>query len=233
MIAIAGIQKTTLLDYPGKLAATIFLQGCNFRCPFCHNSILTEKSTGEIEEDELLSFLEKRKNLLDGVCITGGEPLLQKESRNLIQKIKSLGLLVKLDTNGSCPDFLKDLISDSLVDYVAMDIKNSPEHYAQTAGVAQIDMEKIKASASILMEGKIDFEFRTTVVKELHTLSDFEKIGEWLSGDEKYFLQRFVHSEAVFDLNLHAPEDAFLHQSIQILRQKIPHAALRGEDSLS
>lgn len=231
MIAIAGLQKTTLLDYPGKLAAVLFLRGCNLRCPFCHNAPLTECGPGEIDEADVFTFLEKRRKLLDGVCLTGGEPLLQPELPELIRRIRSLGLSVKLDTNGTLPDRLGALLKEGLLDYVAMDIKNAPERYAETTGVRGIDISRIMRSASLLLESGLDFEFRTTVVHRLHDLEDFEKIGQWLRGDEKYFLQCFVPNDAVFDQTLTAPSREFLSDALAVLRRTIPRAALRGTDA--
>lgn len=193
---ICGLQKLTLLDYPEKIACTIFTGGCNFRCPFCHNaSIVVENSFEEtITEDELFTFLNKRKGVLDGVCITGGEPLIHKDIDLLIEKIKQIGYLVKLDTNGSNPQMLKNLVDRKLIDYVAMDIKNSPENYAFTCGLEKIDFENIKQSAEFLKQGKIDFEFRTTAVKGIHTERDFLKIAQFLQGEEKYFIQNYINS---------------------------------------
>ena len=171
---ISGLQKLTLLDFPGRLAATVFFGGCNVRCPFCHNAslVLSPDRCEKISEDELLSFLESRKGKLSGVCITGGEPTLYKELKGFIKKIKDMGFAVKLDTNGTSPDLLSELISEGLVDYVAMDIKNSQKKYALTVG-KEVDIEKIKRSVDILLSGKIDYEFRTTVVRELHEKEDF------------------------------------------------------------
>ena len=196
-MVIGGIQKLTLLDYPGKVAATIFTAGCNFRCPFCHNAPLVTDINKEyfISEDEIFGFLKKRVGILDGVVITGGEPTLMKDLPEFISKIKALGYQVKLDTNGSDPDMLQYLIDEKMVDYVAMDIKNALPKYPETAGVdGSFDLDAIKRSADILMQGKVDFEFRTTVIHPYHTEDDFEQIGKWLAGKEKFFLQSFVDS---------------------------------------
>ena len=193
---ICGFNKTTLLDYPGCVAATIFLGGCNFRCPFCHNGDLVLKSgqmTG-YEEKEVLAFLKKRRNVLEGVCITGGEPTLHAELPEFISKIKELGYLVKLDTNGSNPEMLKSLVKEKLIDYVAMDVKAPLAKYEKVCGVA-VDVEKIKQSVEFLKQGEIPYEFRTTVVKELHTGEDILEIGRYLRGASKYFLQSYEESE--------------------------------------
>lgn len=191
-----GFQKMTMLDYPGNVACIVFTAGCNFRCPFCHNAMLvTEITNDEIyTQEEVLSYLAKRKGVLDGICISGGEPLMHEEMYDFIKKVKELGFLVKLDTNGSYPDRLKFLIDEKLIDYVAMDIKNSPEKYALTIGVKDFDITPVYESIKILLEGKTDYEFRTTVVRELHTAQDIVEIGEMINGAEKYFLQQFIDS---------------------------------------
>ena len=177
---IAGLQKMTLLDYPGKVACTVFLQGCNFRCPFCHNSgLLGASDQPMLPEEELLAFLRKRQGLLDGVCITGGEPTLHTKFPELLRKIRQLGYAIKLDTNGYRPDVLKSLAGEGLLDYVAMDIKNCPARYSETAGVPNLNMEKLEESIRFLIEGSLDYEFRTTVAEELHTPEDFQRMGQW------------------------------------------------------
>ena len=190
------MQKLTLLDFPGKTAATIFTLGCNLLCPFCHNALLVTdiRVADIISEDEVLTYLKKRAGILDGVCITGGEPCLQKDLPDFIRKIKEIGLSVKLDTNGTRPDVLRALINDRLLDYVAMDIKNCREKYAETTGIPDFDLSAVEESVSLLLEGRVDFEFRTTVVRELHTPEDICKIAEWISGAPRYFLQNFVDS---------------------------------------
>ena len=197
---IGGLQKLTLLDYPGKVACTVFLSGCNLRCPYCHNPglVLPEQSEGsEIPEAEVLSFLERRKGKLDGVCITGGEPTLQPELPEFLEKLRRLGYAVKLDTNGYRPNVLRGMVEAGLVDYAAMDIKNSRAKYAEACGLDKPDVAKIEQSAAFLMEGRIPYEFRTTVVRELHSFADFEAIGRWLDGARAYYLQSYVDSEDV------------------------------------
>ncbi len=228
---IKGLQKLTLLDFPGKTACTVFLGGCNFRCPFCQNSelILPGAADYEISEDEFFSLLKKRQGMLDGVCVTGGEPLVSIGVEDFIKRIKDMGYLVKLDTNGSFPDKMKKLIDMGLIDYVAMDIKNSPERYAETVGVANFDMQPIFESVDFLMSGNVEFEFRTTVVKELHTVEDMEKIGEWLKGDEKYYLQNFRDSEFVLRKGLTAHSKDSLHSLKAAAEKYMPNVQIRGE----
>ena len=190
---IQAIQKLTLLDFPGRVACTVFTVGCNLRCPFCHNASLVRGGDGNfLTEDEVLSFLGKRKGVLDGVCITGGAPLINEDIGAFTEKIRAVGYAVKLDTNGTFPDRLEALISGGLIDYIAMDIKSSPDSYDTLCGVG-VDIEKIKSSVALIKSSGIPHEFRTTAVKGLHTPEDFEKIGKWLDG-EPYYLQAFVDS---------------------------------------
>ncbi len=228
---IAGLQKLTLLDYPGRIAATVFTGGCNFRCPFCHNASLVLETSGmqRITEDEFFQFLEKRKGLLDGVCVSGGEPLIQKEIGGFIARIKALGFLVKLDTNGSVYSGLKELVEHGLVDYVAMDIKNSPAKYAVTAGTTQEILPDINKSVAFLLSNPVEYEFRTTVVKEYHTKEDFEAIGRWLSGAKKYYLQSFADSGDVIRPGLHPVEKKELEAFAAIARSHVPSVKIRGE----
>lgn len=221
-----GLQKLTLLDFPGHVACTVFTQGCNFRCPFCHNASLV-LGTQELAEESILSFLKKRQGLLDGVAITGGEPLLMPDLEEFIRKVRALGFLVKLDTNGSFPARLRTLIEAGLVDYVAMDIKNSPEKYDATAGAAGF-LPQVEQSVSLLLEGRVPYEFRTTVVQELHTPEDFHAIGRWLAGAQQYFLQSFVDSGELLSGNLHAPDAEHLRKSLTIVSSYIPNSHLRG-----
>lgn len=222
-------QKLTLLDYPSKTACTVFTYGCNLRCPFCHNaSLVTRPAEEKVDEEEFMKFLDKRKNLLDGVCITGGEPLLQPDIERFISDIKAKGFLVKLDTNGFFPDKLKSVLDAGLVDYVAMDIKNSPEKYALTCGIEKVDMEKIFKSVDILKNSGVDFEFRTTAVKGFHEISDFESIGKWLSGKSKYYIQCFKDSGDTIEKNL----SAFSENELETLKNAalpyLPSTKLRG-----
>lgn len=226
---LKGLQKTTLLDFPEKLACTVFTGGCNMRCPFCHNAslVVSPNENSDISEKEFFDFLSKRKNILDGVCITGGEPLLQKDIEDFMKKIKDMGFALKLDTNGSFPDRLKSIINKGLVDYVAMDIKNSKEKYSLTAGI-DIDIAKISESISLLLCGKVPFEFRTTVVKELHTPADIVSISEWISGTDAYFLQSFTDSGDIIASGLSAYSPDEMKSILTFVQKNIPSAKLRG-----
>lgn len=234
---ILGLQKMTLLDYPGKIACTVFLGGCNFRCPYCHNASLAmpDGSHDAISVDDFLAFLDARVGRLQGVCISGGEPTLHSDLPELIREIKSRGFAVKLDTNGTNPEMLSLLIDEGLVDYVAMDIKNSLKKYALTTGFddecgidrVEFLIEKVKESASILMQGRVDFEFRTTLVRELHTVEDIHSIGEWLSGSEKYFLQSYRNEGdlLVGGFSAFTPEET--EGLLAELKRYIPNAEIR------
>lgn len=226
---IAGFQKLTLLDFPGKVACTLFTPGCNFRCPFCHNAslVLSPEDADEFSEEEILSFLKKRRGLLEGVAITGGEPLLQPGIDGLIRKIRALGYAVKLDTNGSFPEKLAALLEEGLLDYAAMDIKNSPERYDLAAGV-RTDMEKIRRSVSLLTGGKIPYEFRTTVVKGIHRREDFPGIGRLIEGAERYFIQSYVDSGDVIDPRFEAFTPEELGGFLDAVRPFVASVALRG-----
>ena len=189
---LGGYQKLTLIDYPGKLAATAFTVGCNFRCPFCHNPELVDLKLvhEEKSEQEFFKFLKKRKGKLEGVCITGGEPTIQPDIIEFIRKIKRSGFAVKLDTNGTRPDVLKKILDAKIIDYAAMDIKHSQEKYPEAAG-GTVDIERVKLSVNLLMKSGIDYEFRTTVVPGIHAESDFEDIVKWIRGAKKYYLQKY------------------------------------------
>lgn len=228
-MVIRGLQKLTLLDYPGKLAATVFLGGCNFRCPFCHNASLVLGGDGEsISEAEFFSFLDKRRGLLEAVCISGGEPTLYEQLPSFIKEIRARGFLVKLDTNGYRPDVLSSLISEGLLDYVAMDIKSSREGYAVCAGVSDFDVSLIEKSVDILRCGKVDYEFRTTVVKGLHTEEDMRGIGRWLSGEKKLYLQPFRDSHDILGEGVSAYSEAEINRLLEVLREFVPLAQIRG-----
>lgn len=229
---INGFNKLTLLDYPGHLAATIFLGGCNMRCPFCHNASLVIKVSSQpvIPAEEVLAFLAKRTNILEGVCITGGEPTLSQDLPELLQKIKAMGFQVKLDTNGTNPSMLKSLVSDQLIDYVAMDIKNSRDKYRATAGSPNLSLELIDESISFLLTSPLDYEFRTTVVKEFHTSEDMLFLGEWLTGAKAYYLQAYRDSEDVITPGFHCPSKDTLSEYITLLTPYIKQVTLRGVD---
>ncbi len=227
---ISGFQKMTLLDYPGKVACTLFTAGCNFRCPFCHNASLVTHIDDSVvyDEQEVLSYLEKRFGLLDGVCITGGEPLLQNDIADFLKKVKQIGYSVKLDTNGSFPDRLQHLVEEKLVDYVAMDIKNSIEKYPQTVGIKNFDISPILKSVEFLLKGKVDFEFRTTIVKEFHTTQDIVDATEWIKGAPRYFLQSFVDSEDLICEGLSAVNKEDLYKMQQIAQENVVNTEIRG-----
>lgn len=231
-MSIHGLNKLTLLDYPGKVAATIFLGKCNFRCPFCHNADLVIVPSGQpvIEMEEILKFLKKRQGILEGVCVTGGEPTLYPELEKLIREIRSLGYAVKLDTNGYRPSVMKHLIQEGLLDMVAMDIKSDISGYGDAAGVNQLDISRIEESVRFLMEGHIPYEFRTTVVKELHNEETFENIGKWIEGCENYYLQCYKDSGRIIAPGFHAYGKEELEAFRQILTPYIKKVELRGID---
>ena len=226
---IHGLNKLTLTDYPGKLACIVFTGHCNFRCPYCHNAslVLNPESQSVIREEEIFSFLKKRKGMLDGVVITGGEPLLNKDIKSFIKKVKEIGYLIKLDTNGSFPSLLKELIDESLVDYVAMDIKNDLSSYSKTIGVSNYNTDDVVKSINLLKEGRVDYEFRTTVVEELHNLSNFEKIIPLITPCKRYFLQSFVASKDTISKNLNPPSSADMKSYVELLKNYITSVEIR------
>lgn len=228
---IIGFQKTTLLDYPHKLASTIFLSGCNLRCPFCHNADLVIRDcSAAFTPKEVLAQLKKRSNILEGVCITGGEPTLNADLPQFLSSIKELGLSIKLDTNGTNPSMVRTLLRDHLIDYIAMDIKNSPENYEKTAGVS-LSLDAIYESMHLLMESALPYEFRTTVVKELHSERDFIAIGEMISGAKQYYLQNFVDSGNLVSPNhFSSYTKTELDHFVMILKQYVSSVSLRGID---
>jgi len=226
---IEGLQKTTLLDYPGYVACTIFAHGCNLRCPFCHNAgLVVRKPENIISIEELEAFLNKRKGILDGVCLTGGEPLMQKDVIDFLRFLKSFGYKVKLDTNGFYPERLAEAIENGLVDYIAMDIKSSRENYSKAVGIPDIDISKAEESVRLIMGSGIDYEFRTTAVKGLHIVSDFEKIGEWLQGARKYFIQQFIDSGDIISGGLEAFSKEETQKLLAAVRKGIGTAEIRG-----
>lgn len=226
----SGFQKLTLLDFPEKTACTLFTAGCNFRCPFCHNAALVTHidASNYFTEEYVLDYLKKRKGVLDGVCITGGEPLMHRELPEFIEKVKSLGYQIKLDTNGSYPDELKVLIDKGSIDYVAMDIKNSRKKYLLTADCDQKQLQNVEKSVEILKQGKIDYEFRTTVVKEYHEINDIKEIAEWINGARKYFLQNFIDSGDLIKENLSAHTKETLQIMQKAAQDIIPKVEIRG-----
>ena len=230
---LGGLQKMTLLDFPGRVACTVFTVGCNFRCPFCHNSSLVfSPAVPELSQDDFFAFLRKRRGLLDGVAITGGEPLLHADMPEFIEKIRALGYAVKLDTNGAFPDRLAEILRAGLVDYVAMDVKNSREKYELTAGVTGV-LPAVERSVELLRAGETPFEFRTTLVDELHEPEDFAAIGEWIKGTERYFIQGFVDSGDILAGGdaFHAATPEKAKACLEAVRHYIPNAELRGVEA--
>ena len=229
---IKGLQKLTLLDYPGKVACTVFTGGCNFRCPFCQNSdlVISPKLNPSIVEDEVLHLIEKRRGMMDGICISGGEPLMQEDLVEFIGKCRSLGALVKLDTNGYLVEKLRGIIENKLVDYIAMDVKAAPENYGKLVGIKDFDVSPILKSVELIKQSGIEHEFRTTVVGDMHTERDFQLIGEWLAGEQHYYLQKFVDSGALIEDGHSPADDDTMHEYLRIVQKNIPEARLRGVD---
>lgn len=226
---IKGLQKTTLLDYPGKVACTLFTGGCNFRCPFCHNAslVLSPNDVTDISEEEFFKFLKKRVGVLDGVCITGGEPLLQHDIIPFMEKIHALGFAIKLDTNGSRPKLLREIVELGLVDHIAMDIKNSLPKYSLTSGT-NIKIDDIKESIDFIMSCGVSYEFRTTIVKELHTIDDMMAIGKLISGAENYYLQSFKDSGDLICPEYSAHSEETMHDMLSAVKPYVKNAELRG-----
>ena len=227
---IHGLQKLTLLDYPGKTACTVFLAACDFRCPFCHNSQLLDAGKAEVvmDDEELLRFLKKREGMLDGVAFTGGEPLLSPELPELLRRIRTMDYAIKLDTNGNRPQQLRSLIDEGLVDYVAMDVKNSLDRYGETVGLRDLDTSRVEESIRLLLEGKADYEFRTTVVKEFHDDASFRGIAKLIQGARRCYLQCFTDRETVPFAGLHAPEKEELLHYAELVRPHVESVELRG-----
>ena len=223
---ISGLQKVSLVDYDGQIATTIFTSGCNFACPFCHNSGLVKGTEPEIPTSEILEYLNKRKNVLTAVCISGGEPTLHRDLPDFIAKIKELGYLVKLDTNGTNLDMLKFLVENKLIDYVAMDIKNSLDNYSKTIGID--NKTNIKDTINYLMNCGIDYEFRTTIIKNYHTENDIQKIAQTISGANKYFLQKFVDNDNCLMQGLEEIDHSTANKFLNVCLKQIPNTKLRG-----
>ena len=227
----AGLQKLTLLDFPGYVASTLFTRGCHMRCPFCHNSALVTRADEQkmYTNEEILAFLKKRQGILDGVAITGGEPTLEHGLPEFLERVRELGYKIKLDTNGTRPEVLKDIVSRGLVDYVAMDIKNSREKYGATVGFNEkYDLTPIDESIAFLMSGRVDFEFRTTVSKTFHTADDLLEIAKWIHGDEKYFLQQFKDSGDVIGSDIKGYDNDEMRALLDKILPFVPNAQLRG-----
>ena len=227
---IAGLQKLTLLDFPEKTACTVFTAGCNLRCPFCHNAglVLRAGEVNEVPAEDFFSFLARRKGILDGVCITGGEPLLQHDILPFLKKIKEMGFAVKLDTNGCFPAKLQELVAAGVLDYVAMDIKNAPEKYPFSTGVSDLCVDPVRESVALLMNGAVPFEFRTTVVKGHHTVAEIEAIGKWIAGAPRYFLQAYVDSGDILAAGQEGISAEEMEKLLETAQKYVPNAALRG-----
>ena len=227
---ICGLQKLAMVDFPGKLAATVFTGGCNLRCPFCHNALLVTRlaESPSLSEEDILSFLDSRKNLLDGMVLSGGEPLMQPGCTDFLQKVRDLGLSIKVDTNGCYPEVLRDILNRGLVDYVAMDIKNRRKKYAETVGIPNFDLSPIEESIQILKTSGVDYEFRTTVVQELHTADDIRAIAQWVQGAPTYALQKFVDSGNLISTGLHSPEPLVLEGFSRIAAPFFKQVLVRG-----
>ena len=226
---IKGLQKTTLLDFPSKVACTVFTGGCNFRCPFCHNAslVIRPDAASGFDTEEFFAYIQKRKGILDGVCITGGEPLLHKDIIPFMERIKSLGLLIKLDTNGSFPELLSEIIARGLVDYIAMDIKNSEEKYASTCGIHRFP-DGVNESIELIMSCGVDYEFRTTVVDELHTVEDIERIAERIRGAKRYFIQSFTDSGDLIISGFSSCSMQKMQEMLAAAKKILPAVELRG-----
>ena len=228
---VSGLQKLTLLDYPGCVACTVFTGGCNFRCPFCHNAslVLPERMADGETVEETLRFLEKRRGLLDGVAVTGGEPLLQKDLDGFLRRVRDMGYQIKLDTNGSYPERLRALVEDGLVDRVAMDVKNAPERYAETVGLPRFDLKAVTETRDFLLSGQVDYEFRTTVVRGLHTLDSLMGAARWIAGAKEYYLQSYRDSgDLIAPEGLGAFSAKEMHAFADSIRTILPAVALRG-----
>ena len=227
---ILGMEKMSLVDFDGLVAATLFTGGCNFKCGFCHNSPLVNNflDLPEIAEDEVLAYLKKRKGVLDGVCVSGGEPTLNKDLPVFIEKLKALGYKVKLDTNGTNPEMVKTLAADKLVDYFAMDIKNDRDNYAKIIGFEEYNTDKVEKTVEFFLSGNVDYEFRTTLVKEFHNQENVIKIGQWIKGAKKYFLQKFKENENCICQGFSPVDDQTANQYVKLLQPYIPTAKLRG-----
>ena len=226
-----GLQKLTLLDYPGKVACTVFTGGCNFRCPFCHNAslVIPGRVVQGLPEEEVLAFLKKRMGILDGVAVTGGEPLMHPELDGFLGRIKELGFSVKLDTNGSFPDHLTALLRSGLVDRVAMDVKNSPALYGETIGIPGYDLAPIERSRDLLLSGETEYEFRTTVVRGLHTEQSLTEAAKWIAGAKEYYLQQFKDSGDIIRVNgLSAYDEKEMRHFSDVVSSYVPGVQVRG-----
>lgn len=223
-----GMEKLSVVDFDNKVSCTLFTNGCNFKCPFCHNSSLVLSKVPPLDFNVILDYLKIRKNIIDAVVITGGEPTLLDGLKEKIIEIKKLGFLIKLDTNGTNPKCLQELIDEKLIDYVAMDIKNGPTNYAKTIGLANYDLTNVKKSIDILKKGPIDYEFRTTLVKEFHSQNDIEEIRNLILGSKKYYLQQFINRDECICHTLHEVDKKTAEEYLKIIGDAVSYAALRG-----
>ncbi len=226
---ISGLNKLTLIDFPHRTSGVVYFSGCNFRCPFCHNSGIVLGKEEKIETSNVLDFFKSRKGLLEGVVLSGGEPTLHEGIFDFARKLKDMGYLIKLDTNGNRPDVLKKLVKEKLVDYVAMDFKNSLKKYGETVGIENFDVSEVKESIHFLLSGKIDCEFRTTVVGNFHEKSDFEEIATILNPESKYFVQAFVDSENCLKQGLIKPRNEDMQEYLKTVKIKLKKAELREQ----
>lgn len=231
-IKIGGLQKLTLLDYPGLLGTTIFTSGCNFKCPYCHNKdlVFVPENFSYFDVNNVIEFLKERNGKIDGVCITGGEPLLQEDLLDFVKEIKDIGYKVKLDTNGNYPSQLKEMIDSGYIDYIAMDIKNSPSKYHETVGLNKdvFDISRIEESIDLIKNSSIDYEFRTTLIKEFHEKEDLVEIGKWLKDVKHYYLQQYVESDSVIQKGWHAYNSEEMNELLEAVKPYIPNTKLRG-----
>ena len=228
---LSGYQKLTLLDFPGLMACVVFTSGCNFRCPFCHNALLVlpGQDSGTVSEDEFFAFLEKRRGVLDGVVVTGGEPLLHPDIVPFLAKVKDMGFKTKVDTNGTKPALLKKIAEEKLVDYIAMDIKNAPEEYGAAVGLEKVDLAAIEQSMRFLMQGNVDYEFRTTVVKGIHTEKSLEELAKWIKGAKRYYLQAFKNSGGLIPPEgLDAFDETEMKKFADVVAPYVPAVEIRG-----
>ncbi len=229
---VHGLQKLTLLDYPGKVACTLFTGNCNFSCPFCQNSglVLHPQEENVIADEDLWAFLDRRKGILDGVCVSGGEPTLQTDLADFLYRLKEMGYLVKIDSNGQKPDVLKKLVGEQLVDYIAMDVKNCKERYGETVGISGFSVDKVSESIAFLLEGNVDYEFRTTVCRELHSRENLRELVEWIAPCRRYYLQQYKESDNVIRPGFTAYSDDEMKEIADELREKLACVTLRGID---
>ena len=230
---LLGMEKMSLVDYDGLVATTLFTGGCNFKCPFCHNALLVDgyENLPSLDQNEIFSYLEKRKGIIDGVCITGGEPTLHSGLPVFMEKIKKLGFKVKLDTNGTNPDLVKEIHKNGLCDYFAMDIKNDKDSYAKIIGYDKFDTKNVEKTVEYFLTSDADYEFRTTLIKQFHSMENIEKIAEWIKGAKKYFLQKFKSGDNCLNaVGLEPVDNDTTKEYVNLLKKYIPFVSTRGYD---